>query len=142
MPTGEQAPANTPEANNSTASDKNVSDGAAEVKKIFGIFTSCPNCRMEYDPIRGNQNQRCAVAILRDMGLNISVYASTEAERATGMENGCITLADGSIRVDLNAGVNGNGVMAYALSHELTHFTEEFSAEKFRTFTDILFAEM
>jgi hypothetical protein len=51
-------------------------------------------------------------------------------------------MRSGSIRVDLNAGVDGSGVMAYALSHELTHFAEEFSAEKFRTFTDILFAEM
>lgn len=95
--------------------------------------------------IKRNAQQKTAVqaaAILRDMGMNISVYASTEADRAAGMENGCITLADGSIRVDLNAGVDGSGVMAYALSHELTHFAEEFSAEKFRTFTDILFAEM
>lgn len=80
-----------------------------------------------------------AARLLSEMGLNITVYASTEEERNAGMENGSIYLEDGSIWVDLNAGADGQGVMAFALSHEFTHFVEEFSPEKFHRFTEILF---
>lgn len=80
-----------------------------------------------------------AARLLLEMGLNITVYASTEEERNAGMENGSIYLEDGSIWVDLNAGADGQGVMAFALSHEFTHFVEEFSPEKFHRFTEILF---
>lgn len=80
-----------------------------------------------------------AARVLAGMGLNVSVFASTEAERKDGAYNGIFRSADGSIRVDLNAGKDGQGVMGYALSHEFTHFVEELSAEKFRKFTDILF---
>ena len=83
-----------------------------------------------------------AAKLLAEMGLDVTVYASTEAERKAGMENGNIRLSDGSIRVDLNAGADGQGVMAFALSHEFTHFVEEMSPKKFRAFTDILFEEM
>lgn len=80
-----------------------------------------------------------AARLLSEMGLNITVYDSTEEERNAGMENGSIYLEDGSIWVDLNAGADGQGVMAFALSHEFTHFVEEFSPEKFHRFTEILF---
>ena len=80
-----------------------------------------------------------AARLLSEMGLNITVYVSTEEERNAGMENGSIYLEDGSIWIDLNAGADGQGVMAFALSHEFTHFVEEFSPEKFHRFTEILF---
>lgn len=83
-----------------------------------------------------------AARLLSEMGLNITVYASTKEERNSGMENGSIYLEDGSIWVDLNAGADGQGVMAFALSHEFTHFVEEFSPEKFYRFTEILFEAM
>ena len=83
-----------------------------------------------------------AAKLLAEMGLDVTVYASTEADRKAGMENGNIRLSDGSIRVDLNAGADGQGVMAFALSHEFTHFVEEMSPAKFQAFTDILFEEM
>lgn len=83
-----------------------------------------------------------AARLLSEMGLDITVYASTEEQRKAGMENGSIRLEDGSIRVDLNAGADGQGVMAFALSHEFTHFVEEFSPEKFHRFAGILFDAM
>ncbi len=92
-----------------------------------------------------NERQRSgmdAARLLAEMGLDVTVYASTEADRKAGMENGNIRLSDGSILVDLNAGADGQGVMAFALSHEFTHFVEEMSPKKFRAFTDILFEEM
>ena len=88
------------------------------------------------------QSAMDAANVLSAMGIPVTVFASTKADREANMENGSIRLSDGSIRVDLNAGDDGRGVMAYALSHEFTHFVEEMSSEKFRTFTDILFAEV
>lgn len=83
-----------------------------------------------------------AANVLGAMGLDITVYASTEEQRAKGMENGHIQLSDGSIHIDLNAGDSGEGVMAWALSHEFTHFVEEMSPEKFQTFQEVLFEEL
>lgn len=83
-----------------------------------------------------------AANVLGAMGLDITVYASTEEQRAKGMENGHIQLSDGSIHIDLNAGDSGEGVMAWALSHEFTHFVEEMSPEKFQTFQEVLFQEL
>lgn len=83
-----------------------------------------------------------AAEVLAGLGLDITVYASTEQQRAKGMANGHIRLTDGSIRVDLNSGDNGEGVMAWALSHEFTHFVEELSPEKFQTFQELLFEEL
>lgn len=88
------------------------------------------------------QSAMDAANVLSAMGIPVTVFASTKADREANMENGSIRLSDGSIRVDLNAGDDGRGVMAYALSHEFSHFVEEMSSEKFRTFTDILFAEV
>lgn len=83
-----------------------------------------------------------AARVLSAMGLNITVYASTEEQRAKGIENGNIRLSDGSIRIDLNAGDSGEGVMAWALSHEFTHFVEELNPQKFQTFQELLFEEL
>lgn len=92
--------------------------------------------------VKLNRQQETAMNaawVLAGMGLNVSIFASTEAERKDGAYNGIFRSSDGSIRVDLNAGKDGQGVMGYALSHEFTHFVEEMSAEKFRKFTDVLF---
>lgn len=83
-----------------------------------------------------------AANVLGALGLDITVYASTEEQRAKGMENGYIQLSDGSIHIDLNSGDSGEGVMAWALSHEFTHFVEELSPEKFQTFQEILFDQL
>lgn len=83
-----------------------------------------------------------AANVLGALGLDITVYASTEEQRAKGMENGYIQLSDGSIHIDLNSGDSGEGVMAWALSHEFTHFVEEMSPEKFQSFQDVLFQEL
>ena len=74
------------------------------------------------------QSAMDAANVLSAMGIPVTVFASTKADREANMENGSIRLSDGSIRVDLNAGDDGRGVMAYALSHEFTHFVEEMSS--------------
>ena len=56
------------------------------------------------------------------------------------VENGSFS-PDGSIRIDINAGDNGQGAAAYALAHEITHFTEIYSPEKFQNLADLLIRE-
>lgn len=88
-----------------------------------------------------NEQQKAGVAaakVLAEAGLHIEVYASTETERQNGAPNGIYRSSDGTIHIDLNAGDNGQGTVAYALSHETTHFIKDWSATKYQTYADIL----
>lgn len=88
-----------------------------------------------------NEQQKTGVAaakVLAEAGLHIEVYASTETERQNGAPNGIYRSSDGTIHIDLNAGDNGQGTVAYALAHETTHFIKDFSATKYQTYADIL----
>lgn len=88
-----------------------------------------------------NEQQKAGVAaakVLAEAGLHIEVYASTESERQNGAPNGIYRSSDGTIHIDLNAGDNGQGTVAYALAHETTHFIKDFSSEKYQTYADIL----
>lgn len=116
---------------------QSVTDKGKHGRKAAGLTVedSAKNVKLNRQQEAGMN----AARVLAGMGLNVSVFASTEAERKDGAYNGIFRSADGSIRVDLNAGKDGQGVMGYALSHEFTHFVEELSAEKFRKFTDVLF---
>ena len=116
---------------------QSVTDKGKHGRKVGGLTVedSAKNVKLNRQQEAGMN----AARVLAGMGLNVSVFASTEAERKDDIYNGIFRSADGSIRVDLNAGKDGQGVMGYALSHEFTHFVEELSAEKFRKFTDILF---
>nr|DAU44795.1 MAG TPA: nuclease [Caudoviricetes sp.] len=116
---------------------QSVTDNGKHGRKAGGLTVedSAKNVNLN----RQQETAMNAARVLTGMGLNVSVFASTEAERKGDIYNGIFRSADGSIRVDLNAGKDGQGVMGYALSHEFTHFVEELSAEKFRKFTDVLF---
>lgn len=88
-----------------------------------------------------NEQQKAGVAaakVLAEAGLHIEVYASTESERQNGAPNGIYRSSDGTIHIDLNAGDNGQGTVAYALAHETTHFIKDFSETKYQTYADIL----
>nr|DAL39411.1 MAG TPA_asm: chromosome segregation ATPase [Caudoviricetes sp.] len=88
-----------------------------------------------------NEQQKTGIAAAKALaaaGLHIEVYASTEAERASGAPNGFYRSSDGTIHIDLNAGDNGQGTVAYAVAHEATHFIKDFSATKYQTYADIL----
>lgn len=88
-----------------------------------------------------NEQQKTGIAAAKALaaaGLHIEVYASTEAERANGAPNGIYRSSDGTIHIDLNAGDNGQGTVAYAVAHEATHFIKDWSATKYQTYADIL----
>lgn len=88
-----------------------------------------------------NEQQKTGIAAAKALaaaGLNIEVYASTEEERANGAPNGFYRSSDGTIHIDLNAGDNGQGAVAYVVAHEATHFIKDLSAEKYQIYADIL----
>ena len=48
-------------------------------------------------------------------------------------------MPDGSIALDLNSGENGEGLVLYSFSHELTHMAKRLSPEKYKAYADFLF---
>ena len=52
--------------------------------------------------------------------------------------NGWYSESDGSIHIDLNAGNKGQGYVLFTLSHELTHFIEQWSPKKYKVLADFL----
>lgn len=86
------------------------------------------------------QTGMAAAKALAAVGLHVEVYASTEAERKAGKPNGIYRKADGSIAIDLNAGDNGQGAVAYALAHETTHFIKDYSPAKYEAYAELIIA--
>lgn len=86
------------------------------------------------------QTGMAAAKALAAAGLHVEVYASTEAERKAGKPNGIYRKADGSIAIDLNAGDNGQGAVAYALAHETTHFIKDYSPVKYEAYAQMIIA--
>lgn len=86
------------------------------------------------------QTGMAAAKALAAAGLHVEVYASTEAERKAGKPNGIYRKADGSIAIDLNAGDNGQGAVAYALAHETTHFIKDYSPAKYEAYAQLIIA--
>ena len=85
----------------------------------------------------------------RALGVEFYVYESyvnKAGERvykdAKGNEvhapNGWYDPKDGSIHIDLNAGVEGKGTMLFTVAHELTHFIKEWSPAKFKVLANFL----
>lgn len=90
-----------------------------------------------------NKQQQTGMAAAKALaadGLHVEVYASTEAERKAGKPNGVYRKADGSIAIDLNAGDNGQGAVAYALAHETTHFIKDYSPAKYEAYAQMIIA--
>ena len=51
--------------------------------------------------------------------------------------SGVYRMSDGTVRIDLNA-YNGRGLTLNAMSHELTHFIQQWSTEKYEMLADFL----
>ena len=89
--------------------------------------------------------------VLRKLGIggNIVFFESYRNEAGNlvyrdenGVErkapNGWYSKSDGSIHIDLNAGKGGSGTVLFTLSHELTHFIEDWSLKKYKVLADFL----
>lgn len=97
---------------------------------------------------RMNEQQRQGVQIAKMVsaltGADVHLFESYERDGkryykdASGAEavapNGFYS--NGSVWIDVNAGNNGQGIVGVTLSHEFTHFIQEWSPEKFKVLGD------
>lgn len=73
------------------------------------------------------------------LGVDIHVFESQTGENGRRIgENGRYDPKTGDIYVDLFAGNDGEGLMLFTASHELTHFIRQWSPVKFKAFADFL----
>ena len=72
------------------------------------------------------------------LGVDIYIYESQVVDGKRQGANGWFDRKDGSIHIDLHAGLNGEGTMLFTAAHELTHFIREWSPAKFKVFADFL----
>ena len=92
-----------------------------------------------------------AAMVLRKLGIGGDIYffesyVNGHGKRVykdkNGVErpapNGWYEKQDGSIHIDLNAGKNGEGYVLFTLAHELTHFIEQWSPQKYKVLADFL----
>ena len=89
-----------------------------------------------------NNSQKAQVDLLEvvfsAMGINVEFFASPVVNGRHVGENGLYDRKTNTIRIDVFAGNNGEGLMLFTASHELTHFIREWSPVKFRKFAKFL----
>ncbi len=89
-----------------------------------------------------SRRQRLAVAyakhIASAIGIDIVFYDSTISGTFGAKANGYFFGKDNSIHLDLQKAEAGKGTVLFTLSHELVHFAQKFSAEKYNALADFL----
>ena len=58
--------------------------------------------------------------LARALGIKVTFFESTAAERAAGKENGWFDKASNTIYLDVNAG--SKNTVLFTAAHEMTHF--------------------
>ena len=75
-------------------------------------------------------------------GVNIHIFESTVGKDGKRQgANGWYDPVKKEIHLDLHAGIDGNGLMLFTASHELTHHIREVAPAKFKAFADALLEE-
>ncbi len=92
------------------------------------------------------QRQKVSVTALEKiadiLGIDIYIFASKTDKHGRHVgDNGWYDPKDGSIHIDVHAGIQGKDTILFTASHELTHFIRQGSPAKFKTLADFLFAE-
>ena len=116
-------------------SPKKATDKASYEKKGI-IFEN----GVVYDEANANDLQRAgmagAEAIAKTTNLEVHVFDSPLASDPNGY------FKDGNkIYINISAGMNAEGAMLYALSHEVTHYIRKWNAQGFKELADFLVAE-
>ena len=99
---------------------------------------------LHFDGDRGKLTERQKVSlqtceiVAKALGIQVYVFESDKVEGKRVGDNGWYDPKDGSIHIDLYAGQNAEGVMAFTLAHELGHFIKDWSPAKFRTLSKFL----
>lgn len=104
--------------------------------------------RVRFDGDRSNLTdiQKTSISALETvadtLGVKIYLFESSVDEngKRTGA-NGWYDPKDGSIHIDLYAGMNGEGTMLFTAAHELTHYIKQWSPAKFKILANFLMKE-
>lgn len=73
------------------------------------------------------------------LGVDFYIFESEVGENGKRQgANGWFDPKDGSIHIDLYAGLRGEGTILFTAAHELTHFIRKNSPEKFKGFADFI----
>ena len=113
---------------------------AKSVKKN-GVKTTDKKGRVEYNGDEKNLTDRQRVSlkalktVSESLGINIHLYESvldengkrvyTDSDGKKITANGWYDTRTGDIYIDINSGLNGEGVMLFTAAHELTHFIRQ-----------------
>ena len=97
--------------------------------------------RMENLTQRQQASLKGLESLATALGVDIHIFESPVVNGKRQGANGWFDRKDGSIHLDLHAGLNGEGTMLFTASHELTHFIREWSPSKFKGFADFLLGE-
>lgn len=97
--------------------------------------------RMENLTQRQQASLKGIETLAKALGVDIHIFESQVVDGKRQGANGWFDRNDGSIHIDLHAGLNGEGTMLFTASHELTHFIREWSPSKFKVFADSLLEE-
>ena len=106
-----------------------------------------------YDEATANDLQKAgmagAEAIAKTTNLEVHVFESFMKDgkrvayvngKLTSAPNGYFT-AGNKIYIDINAGMNAEGAMLYALAHEVTHYIRKWNPQGFKDLADFLISE-
>jgi hypothetical protein len=115
-------------------SSKTASPKSGKVHYAEGI-------RMENLTQRQQASLKGIETLANALGVDIHIFESQVVDGKRQGANGWFDRQDGSIHIDLHAGLNGEGTMLFTASHELTHFIREWSPSKFKVFADSLLEE-
>ena len=83
------------------------------------------------------------VAFYKALGIDVYFFVSpTDAKGNRTGKNGYFVPEDGSVHIDLYAGIEGKGTILFTAGHELTHYIREKLPAQFKAFADILFDKL
>ena len=74
-------------------------------------------------------------------GINIRFFDSTKDTRKSNF-NGRYDGATGTIWLDIKAGDSHNGLVSFAMAHELTHFIKQWSPSKYAVLSQLVISEL
>lgn len=93
----------------------------------------------------GNSSQKRAVSLAKHIasaiGINIAFYDSTISGTVNSDANGWFDRETDTIHLDLQKAVSDKHTIAFTLSHEIVHFIEKWSPEKYKVLADFLMTQ-
>lgn len=136
------------EEKNNTFSENNSEEASEESSEVISKTEKTTRkegtVTVKADESALSERQKVSVECLRSLakaiGVNFVVEnLSTRTRMGRVGENGRFDRKTNTVYLDLNAGNDGEGVILYTASHELTHFIAKWSPKKYKILRETLF---